>query len=204
MTLSNLLSFSRILLAIPIVYLLSFNTFPYNLGAFLLTLVAVATDYLDGKIARRFGTVSTVGKFLDPIADKLLMGFVAAYLAFYRGNMPGWFAILIIAKDSLILIGGSALFAKRIVSQAEGPGKYTVAVLSFVLICFIFDLNQIGTWAIIPAILFALYSTWFYYLKFLKLLERQAGPFLRFVLPAILVALAIAVLIQAMFSPLSM
>ena len=194
-TLSNLLSIIRLLLAAPIVYLLTFNSDHYNTWAVLLALIATGTDFLDGYVARRRGTVSNLGKYLDPLADKVLVATVVVYLAFFRGNMPDWFAVLIVAKDALIVVGGSVLMARGVVGQAEGPGKYTVCVVAMVVIAYMMNLNTVGRWAILPAILLALYSTYFYYLKFLRLLDPDAGLLLRAILPGTLTAAAIAVLI---------
>ena len=73
MTLSNLLSLARILLTVPALYFLSFNTVGYNSLALAVALLAALTDYLDGKLARRYGAISALGKYLDPIADKVLL-----------------------------------------------------------------------------------------------------------------------------------
>ncbi len=197
-TLSNLLSIIRLLLAAPIVYLLSFNAAPYNRWAVVLTLVAGATDFFDGQIARLRDTVSDLGKYLDPFADKVLVGALAVYLAFYRGNMPDWFAVLIVAKDLLIVIGGSVLMTRGVVGQAEGPGKYTVCAVIVVIATYMLNLDAVGRWAILPAILLTLYSTYFYYLKFLRLLEPEAGLVLRAVLPGILTLAAVTALALAL------
>ena len=196
MTLSNLLSFLRLLLAAPIVYLLSFNADLYNWWAVLLAGIAIATDFLDGYVARLRGTVSDLGKYLDPLADKVLVGAVVIFLAFYRDNMPDWFAVLIVGKDALIVIGGSILVARGIVGQAEGPGKYTVCVVAAVVIAYMLNLNTIGRWATVPAILLALYSTYFYYQKFVRLMDPPAGLLLRTVLPGLLTAAAVAALVS--------
>ena len=196
MTLSNLLSIVRLLLSAPIVYLLSLNAERYNNWAVMLAVIAIATDFFDGYVARLRGTVSDLGKYLDPLADKVLVAAVVVYLAFFRGNMPDWFAVLIVGKDALIVIGGSILMARGIVGQAEGPGKYTVCVVAGVLVAYMLNLNTVGRWAILPAMLLALYSTYFYYLKFLRLLDPPPGLVLRVVLPGLLTALALAALVS--------
>ena len=199
MTASNVLSFSRILLAIPILYFLSFNTPAFNWVAFIIGLIAVATDYFDGWLARRYGTVSTLGKYLDPVADKLLVGSLAVHLAFFRGNLPSWFAAVIVGKDALILVGGLVLLLKKIVVQADGPGKYTVSIVSLVFICFIFNLNTLGEWVLAAAVLFVLYSSYFYYLKFLILLKKNSSLFCRAVLPLLVLIPGLGLAIRAYF-----
>ncbi len=198
MTASNLLSFSRILLTIPILYLLSCNTPAGNWMAFALVLVAAVTDFFDGRLARRYGTVSTLGKYLDPVADKLLVGSVAVYLAFFRGNLPAWFAVLVIVKDALIVIGGGILLAKKIVLQAEEPGKYTVCTVALVFVLFILNLNTLGQWTIAAAVLMVFYSTYFYYLKFLTLLKRRSSLLYRIILPLLILLLGIGLGMEAL------
>ena len=190
LTLSNLLSLARILLTVPILYFLSFNTLSYNSLALALALLAAATDYLDGKLARHYGAVSALGKYLDPIADKILIGSLAIYLAFFRGNLPAWVAVVIIAKDLLIIIGGGILLLRNVVVHADPPGKYTVCIVALVFVLFVFNLDTAGLWSIVAAVLFALYSSYFYYLKFLALLHKSSSLLLRTILPALLLLLA--------------
>ncbi|MBD3225464.1 MAG: hypothetical protein GF313_12085, partial [Caldithrix sp.] len=71
--LPNLLSLSRILLIIPIAYLIKINTIMGNQILILLALLIIATDYLDGYFSRKMDLVTEMGKLLDPIADKVAM-----------------------------------------------------------------------------------------------------------------------------------
>jgi CDP-diacylglycerol--glycerol-3-phosphate 3-phosphatidyltransferase len=70
-TWSNTISFSRILVAFPIVYLHYQNNFQVTPLIYALIAYGVISDYLDGFIARKTNTISEVGKMIDPIADKL-------------------------------------------------------------------------------------------------------------------------------------
>src|SRR4029079_10942860 len=73
LTLPNLLTLSRIL-AVPILVFLLWNATPLEYGVtFVLYCIVGATDYLDGYLARAQGTVSRLGQFLDPIADKIMV-----------------------------------------------------------------------------------------------------------------------------------
>ena len=199
MTASNLLSFSRILLIAPTLYLLSFDTPVHNAMALIVALIAAATDYFDGKLARKYNTITTLGRYLDPVADKLFIAPLALYLAFVRGNLPAWFAVLIVAKDALIMIGSLVLLSRKIIVQADPPGKYTVFVVALVFVFFILDLNTLGQWAIGLATLFILHSTYFYYLKFLALVEKSSNTFYRAILPAFILILSISLGIRIYF-----
>ena len=70
-TLSNLISFSRFLVAAPVIYLHMQNEYEYNNTIVALILYAGISDYLDGLVARKTNTISEVGKMIDPISDKL-------------------------------------------------------------------------------------------------------------------------------------
>ncbi len=99
MHLANSLTISRILL-IPF-FMLSFR-YQRMLPALVIFCVASFTDYLDGKIARRQG-ITSFGKFMDPLADKLLVG--AALICFTRfkgGLIPGWMVLIIMGREFVI------------------------------------------------------------------------------------------------------
>src|SRR5436309_428134 len=108
-TVPNLLSFLRILL-IPVFVLLIAHR-GTEAGGLLLLGAVVATDWVDGTIARRTGQVSELGKVLDPVADRLAIA--AALIALVvRKAFPLWAALLILVRDALILLAGLALLSR--------------------------------------------------------------------------------------------
>jgi hypothetical protein len=86
-TLSNFLSILRVLLVIPFIYFFSSGD---KLIAFILVLIAISTDWFDGRVARWTNTISDMGKILDPLADKLCAALLGIYFA-YIGELPVWF-----------------------------------------------------------------------------------------------------------------
>jgi cardiolipin synthase len=110
LTVPNLLSFLRILL-IPVFVWLIVREETTTAGLILFSVV-VATDWVDGYIARRTGQVSELGKVLDPVADRLAIaaGLIALVV---RGVFPVWAAALILARDLAVLIGGGLALAGR-------------------------------------------------------------------------------------------
>ena len=97
-TLINLLTFSRIILA-AIIFLLLMSSDGYLL-ALVLFYVAGFTDWLDGYLARKYNAVSQLGEILDPIADKILIVFVFFGLAVNLSSyLIGFFAALIITRE---------------------------------------------------------------------------------------------------------
>ena len=101
MNLPNKLTVIRILLA-PIFLLLLLWEFPFhNLTAGLVFGAAALTDMFDGKIARSRGLITNLGKFLDPLADKLLV--TACMMIFVGwGRMPSWVVFIVIAREFAI------------------------------------------------------------------------------------------------------
>jgi len=98
-------------------------------------IIASLTDMLDGKIARKHNLVTNFGKFMDPLADKLLV--CSAFICFIElGKMPTWMVLIVIARE--FIISGFRLVASDngVVIAAGIWGKYKTAV-SMVMICFV-------------------------------------------------------------------
>ena len=101
MNLPNFLSVLRIVLMPLIIILLCYNNY---LAAFAVFAVAAITDALDGLFARLFNQKTTLGSYLDPIADKLLLVSSFVTLALLK-LIPPWLAILVVSRDIIISIG---------------------------------------------------------------------------------------------------
>jgi cardiolipin synthase (CMP-forming) len=95
----NLLTLARLLLA-PFVF--RAITDGRHTAALVLFFCAALTDGLDGMLARRFGQTTSVGAFLDPIADKLLLSGVFLALAI-AGSVPWWLVIVVLGRDVFLL-----------------------------------------------------------------------------------------------------
>ena len=94
----NFLTLGRIVLVPPIVILLFFpGKLPSAIAAFIF-LIASLTDFFDGFIARRFKVESSFGRFLDPIADKVLVT-SALIMLIALDRVPAWVVMLIITRE---------------------------------------------------------------------------------------------------------
>jgi CDP-diacylglycerol--glycerol-3-phosphate 3-phosphatidyltransferase len=109
--------------SVPIVVLLFELDFQgHNYWATALFAVAMATDWLDGRIARRRGHTSPLGSLLDPIADKILVLAVLVVLIDQR-VVPGWMVAAIVAREFLVSGLRLAAMERGVVMQARDLGK---------------------------------------------------------------------------------
>jgi cardiolipin synthase len=100
----NLVTFSRIVLTIPVVWLLYRGDY---WPALVLLAVAGLTDALDGYLVRRYGWHTELGRWLDPAADKILM--LGIYLAVtLSGLLPIWLLLLVVGRDLWLSLGSLA------------------------------------------------------------------------------------------------
>lgn len=128
-TVPNLLSAIRILL-IPVFVLLLLHHRTEMAGLLLLAAV-VATDWVDGQVARRTGQVSNLGKILDPVADRLAIAAALVTLV-VRHAFPLWAALLVLVRDGLLLVVGSLfLFRRKIRLDVRWIGKAATFDLMF-------------------------------------------------------------------------
>ncbi len=132
-TISNFLSASRILLVFPMGYCLVAEFPDHRLWTAGIILVAVATDFLDGYLARKLHQVTDVGKIIDPLADKIGIGIYAILMA-WTGNVPLWYVATVLFRDLLIFCGGVYIQRKKkIVPQSNWPGKIAVSLVALTL-----------------------------------------------------------------------
>ncbi|MDX9759612.1 MAG: CDP-diacylglycerol--glycerol-3-phosphate 3-phosphatidyltransferase [Bacteroidota bacterium] len=102
-TLANTLSIVRIVLSPVFLLLIIADSALARQLSLAVFFIAALTDWYDGEIARRSGTVTNIGKFLDPLADKFLTS--AAFIAFaLLGVVPWWMVIVIVIRDIVITL----------------------------------------------------------------------------------------------------
>lgn len=139
LNLANRITLIRILAVPVLVVLLSYPSRLNCLLAMLFFILASLTDVLDGLIARRHNLVSTFGKFLDPLADKILISSVLIMLVQLqdetgRSWAPAWVAIIIIGRE-LMVTGLRGLAAdKGMIIAADTFGKIKT-ILQIVALC---------------------------------------------------------------------
>ncbi|GAB6088176.1 CDP-diacylglycerol--glycerol-3-phosphate 3-phosphatidyltransferase [Alkaliphilus crotonatoxidans] len=122
MNLANKLTILRILL-VPVFMIFLLNKIPYGVpiaaGIFI---IAAITDTLDGYIARKKNMITNFGKFMDPLADKLLVS--AALISLVQmGRLSAWVVVVIIAREFTISILRAVAAAEGVVIAASWWGK---------------------------------------------------------------------------------
>lgn len=83
-------------------------TYRARVVAFVLLALAGITDFLDGYVARRFSQVTTVGKVIDPLIDRVVVTTAIISMAVY-GAVPIWLAVVVVGRDALVSVGVLAL-----------------------------------------------------------------------------------------------
>lgn len=120
--------------------------------------IAAATDFFDGYLARRWNQTTNVGKLLDPLADKLLI--TAALIALIEWKfIPGWSVVIILARE--FLITGLRTLLIDVGAKAMGAsslGKTKTVLQMSAIIAFLFDLREIGTVIYYAALIFTVVS----------------------------------------------
>lgn len=134
MNLPNKLTVLRIILIPFMMFFYLANFIPYGIGkivAIVIFIIASITDFVDGKIARKYNLVTDLGKFLDPIADKLLTTTVL-FLVVVDGTIPApWgviIAIIIVAREYAVSALRQIAGTKGIVLAADMWGKVKTVV----------------------------------------------------------------------------
>ncbi len=166
--------------AVPVVVLLLL--FPGKLASSLAGIcfvLAGATDFLDGFLARRQRLVSRVGKFLDPLADKLLVS-AALIMLIPLGRAPAWMAFLIIGRELAVTGLRGLAAAEGIILAPDRWGKTKTLLQMAALTCLIFhypygsfNFHQVGTVLLWLALIITLASGVWYFQAFFG---QSAGP----------------------------
>ena len=131
----NRLTIARIIMAPVVMILLQVGEPEARWAAFFVFLVAALTDMVDGYLARKYGWISNLGKFLDPLADKLLVCLAWIGLA-DLGLMPQWTVYVVVGRELLISSLRSIAAYAGVLILPSGIGKWKAAVQMFAVSYF--------------------------------------------------------------------
>ena len=148
-------------------------------------IIASLTDLLDGYVARRYQIVTTMGKFLDPIADKLVIN-TAMVLMIPIGRIPAWVVAIIIIRDFFVDGVRTIATSEGVVIQASWLGKQKTLCQTFAVSALMIhypflgaDAHTVGTVLLFLALFMTIYSGMDYFMKFVKLVIKPGKPALK-------------------------
>jgi cardiolipin synthase (CMP-forming) len=140
----NLISLFRLLLIIPCTILFRnfFNNESIRYYIVMLCLIAYLSDILDGFVARKTNQISELGKIIDPLADKILVGGIVLNL-FFIHQIPVYYLLIILLRDVLIFVGG-IIVTKKIgkVLPSNTLGKLTVLSIGLFILINVLQYNS--------------------------------------------------------------
>ncbi len=184
--LPNMLTLGRIAV-IPVFVWFTYDATPlYSFLAAVVFTVASVTDVIDGYLARRWNLVTVVGKFMDPLADKLIV--MAAMVMMVRlGRLAAWVVIVLLARE-FIVIGLRTIAAGEgmvIAAGQEGKWKTSVQLCGIIALCvhyvhplnliwatFDVDYNTVGKVLMYISMVLSVWSAGVYFRAFLRMLAR--------------------------------
>jgi CDP-diacylglycerol---glycerol-3-phosphate 3-phosphatidyltransferase len=135
--LPNAITFSRLVLTAVFVAGTAFGTAIGNWIALVSFVIAAISDFVDGYLARKMGLVTPMGKLMDPLADKILVGSAFVYLS-AEGLCPVWVTVMILAREFLVTgLRQIAVEAGQVLA-ADRLGKWkTTWQLTFCITCLV-------------------------------------------------------------------
>ena len=183
----NMLTMGRIALIPPVMLLMLEDTPRSAFWAAVLFSAAAITDYLDGYLARKMGLVSLLGKLLDPLADKLIV-MATLVVAAQLGHIPGWFVVLLLAREIGITGLRSIAGQEGLVIDVVQSGKFKTAlqlcgligvlihypyVIDFVFVEALVDFSALGFALLALSMVFSLISAFTYFTRFMFAIDSK-------------------------------
>lgn len=143
--LPNLITGLRILLVVPLCWLIGEGRYA---GALAVAAVAGLSDAVDGFLAKRFGWQSWIGGMLDPIADKLLLTAAFVWLAL-AGALEPWLAVLVVARD-LVIVAGAAAYHLLVGRFDAAPSRLSKATTAMQIVFVLVELLRLSKFIALP------------------------------------------------------
>jgi CDP-diacylglycerol--glycerol-3-phosphate 3-phosphatidyltransferase len=188
LNLPNLLTLGRIACIPLMVVLLLFEGRGTSFAAAIIFSLAAITDWLDGYLARKWQVVTVLGKFLDPLADKLIV-MAALIMLIPHGRVPAWAVFLLLAREIIITGLRSIASSEGIVIAASNLGKYKTILQMVAIIALLLhydyywffgvrnewlhvSMHRIGLVYFYFALVLTLWSGADYLAKFFKVIKR--------------------------------
>lgn len=180
----------RIVLIPVVLYFLSVGTPRANFWAMVVYIVSAVTDFFDGYLARKRGLISVLGKFLDPLADKLLVMATLVFMV-YLDRLPLWGAVAVIVmlgRELSVTALRTIAMSEGVVIAARQGGKEKTALQMVAILLLIMqhrytfdftffsvsaDLTEVGVVVLYLSLIFALTSGGEYFALFVDAVEAK-------------------------------
>jgi CDP-diacylglycerol--glycerol-3-phosphate 3-phosphatidyltransferase len=143
--LPNRLTLLRLAMVPAFMVFMVYDHFWTRVAALVIFIAASITDWYDGRVARKTGTVTVIGTFLDPLVDKMLIAAaLVGFVEFRELHISSWMVVLIISREFLITGLRSLAATRGIVLAAEKAGKFktTSQITAIVTILIIMIINS--------------------------------------------------------------
>ncbi len=184
----NLLTMARVAI-IPAVLVYIDNDSPFrSFIAALLYSASAITDFVDGYLARRWQQISLLGKFLDPLADKLLVMATLVWMV-PLGRIDAWLVVLLLARELSITALRGIASSEGLVIAARQKGKHKTALQMAGILCLIVhfrypviftdwyvNFHMVGLYTIYISLVFSVFSAVEYMMLFAKAVSAAGGP----------------------------
>jgi CDP-diacylglycerol--glycerol-3-phosphate 3-phosphatidyltransferase len=184
--LPNILTMLRVLVIPFVLYFIDNRSQVRSFIAMTLYLAASITDFLDGYLARRRGQVSILGKFLDPLADKLIV-MAALVVLVDVDRLPAWLVVVLLAREFAITGLRSIASTEGMVIPAGQEGKYKTALqlvgILFLLVHFRYpllgtglsvDFHIVGLYTLYASLVLSVLSAFQYTRLFVQATETRS------------------------------
>jgi len=174
-TAPNILTLFRLVLVVPVTYLIVVDG--PRIWVLGLVVLAVASDWFDGHIARWSHSVSEWGKVLDPLVDKIAAASIVLAL-YYMGFFPTWFILLVVVRDLLIVLGGIRLGRRTgEVPVSLWSGKVAVSAIAVTILAALLRADDVVMQACIwITSVLLMYSYLKYLMRYFRLMAVQVAP----------------------------
>ncbi len=188
LNLPNLLTLGRVAVIPLLVVIMLSDSREAGFWAAALFGAAAVTDFIDGWLARKWGVVTVLGKFLDPLADKLIV-MAALIMLIPYGRVPAWAVFLLLAREVIITGLRSIASSEGIVIDASDLGKvktiYQMVAIPGLLLHYDYywffgvrhdllhvDMHNFGMFFFVIALILTLWSGFDYLIKFFRVIAR--------------------------------
>ena len=172
MTTANKITIFRVVL-IPVFLVLMYLRFPGHMyWAFGVFVLASLSDFVDGYIARHYNQVTDFGKFMDPLADKMLVMAAMCYFVEY-GQMPGWCLAIVLLRE--FAVSGMRLVAVeqgRVIAAAWSGKVKTASTMVCLCLMLVFQSNLLNVVCIAVIVATTVYSGIEYFAKNLDVFKE--------------------------------